>query len=62
MIKSSNINIYKDWKIVKKIAINRKLEREIEAILGKRIPEKSENKNSSYQSERKSIFCKDKIK
>jgi len=47
MIKSNNINIYKDWKIVKKVEINRKLEREIDAIVGKWISVKSENKNSS---------------
>ncbi|MCG3258735.1 MAG: hypothetical protein H7644_03260, partial [Candidatus Heimdallarchaeota archaeon] len=46
MIKSDNINIYKDWKIVKKIEINRKLEREIDAIIGKRIYVKSENNSS----------------
>lgn len=60
MIKPNNINIYKDWKIVKKIEINRKLEREIGAILGKRISVKNENKNSSYPKRRKSIFRKDK--
>ncbi|MHA1217965.1 MAG: hypothetical protein ACTSSN_04860 [Candidatus Heimdallarchaeaceae archaeon] len=62
MIKSDNINIYKDWKIVKKIEINRKLEREIDAIIGKRIYVKSENNSSSYQKKRKSIFRKDKRK
>ena len=62
MIKSSNINLYKDWKIVKKIEINRKLEREIEAILSKRISVKSENKNSSYQKKGKSIFRKERRK
>jgi len=62
MIKSDNINIYKDWKIVKKIEINRKLEREIDAILGKRIHLKSKNHDSSYQKKRKSIFRKDERK
>lgn len=62
MIKSNNINIYKDWKIVKKVEIDRKLEREIDAIVGKWISVKSENKSSSYQKKRKSIFRKDKRK
>lgn len=60
MIKSNNIN--KDWKIVKKIEINRKLEREIDAILGKRINLKSGNNGSSYQKKRKSIFRKEERK
>ncbi len=62
MIKSSNIYLYKDWKIVKKIEINRKLEREIEAILSKSISVKSENKNSSYQKKGKLIFRKERRK
>ena len=60
MIKSDNINIYKDWKIVKKIEINKKLEKEIEEILGKHVCGKDENRNSSYPSERKSIFRKNR--
>ncbi len=62
MIKSDNINIYKDWKIVKKIEINRKLEREIDTIIGKRIYAKSRNNASSYQKKRKSIFRKEERK
>lgn len=62
MIKSDNINIHKDWKTVKKIEINRKLEREIDAIIGKRIYVKSRNNSSNYQKKRKSIFRKEERK
>ncbi len=62
MIKTGKINIHKDRKIEKRIEIKKKLEREIEEILGKQITVNSYNKDGSYQAERKSIFRKDRRK
>jgi hypothetical protein len=60
MIETSNIKVHKDWKIVKKIRINKKLEKEIEEILDKHVCGKDENRNNSYPSERKTIFRKNR--
>lgn len=56
MIKTKN---YKPQK-VKEIGIKKKLEREIEEILGKQITVKNDSKNGSYKTKGNSVFRKDK--
>ncbi len=58
MIKNEEINLHKDWKIVKQIELNKKLERKLEEILEKRVDTDSENEIGGYKPTRRSIFRK----
>ncbi|MHA2254955.1 MAG: hypothetical protein ACXAAM_02680 [Candidatus Heimdallarchaeaceae archaeon] len=55
MTKTKNFKAQK----VKEIGIKKKLEREIEEILGKQITVKDDSKNGSYKTKRNSVFRKD---
>ena len=60
MISSDNIKLHKDWKIVKKIEIDRELILELEEILEKQLLDQKIDEESSYQIERKSVFLRNK--
>ena len=60
MMKTKKIKTHKDRKNVKEIEIKKKLEREIEEILGKQITVKDDSRNGIYETKRNSIIRKDK--
>ena len=62
MISSDNTKIHREWKIVKKMDIDKKLKSELEDILEKQLSEPFGNNQKDYPAERKSIFRKQKKK
>ena len=61
-MKTQNITLHKNWKIVREIKINKELERELEAILGKHVLLGGEKNNGHYATERRSIIKKNRNK
>lgn len=62
MIKTEKVNLHKDWKVVKQIDVNKKLEKELEDILGKLVTVGSDSTNGKYKSTIRSIFQKNRNK
>ena len=62
MISSDNTKLHRDWKIVKKVEIDKELAEELEEILGKQLFASNDIKKGDYHAERKSIFRKSKKK
>ena len=62
MISSDKTKVHKDWKIVKKVEIDKELAEELEEILGKQLFGSKEKSQRDYPEERKSIFRKSKKK
>ena len=60
MIKTERIKLHKEWKTVKQIDVNEKLEKDLEDILSKLISGGQDNKNGEYKTTRRSIFRKKK--
>jgi len=61
MIESKKIDLHKDWKIVKEIELDKKLEEELENILSRRMMS-SNDKEGAYRTKRKSIIRKNRKK
>ncbi len=55
MISSENSKKNRNWKTVKKLKIQKKLESELEEIVGKQISLSNGKKNNGYPTERRSI-------
>ena len=55
MIKNEKTKLHKDWKVVKKIGIEKELRKELEDILGRRLNNNDFEKTGEYNSSRRSI-------
>ncbi|MHA1200448.1 MAG: hypothetical protein ACTSQF_14085 [Candidatus Heimdallarchaeaceae archaeon] len=62
MIKTEKINLHKDWKVVKQIDVNKKLEKDLEEILGKLVTVGSDSNDGEYRTTIRSVFKKNKNK